>query len=78
VSRHLNQGYLNFCGFNTILPTLRKCIEASPNSPAAEQLQAEIDKKLRAYQKLREKHGLDEENRDRLLKMVADYFNPKS
>ena len=30
-SRHLNKGFLNFCGFHTILPLLQEAIDASPD-----------------------------------------------
>jgi len=78
VSRHLRGGHLNFCAFYTILPTLQEAIEASPESPAAQKLQAVIGKQMQTYQRLMEKHGLTEENRDRLLKMVAEYGEAKA
>jgi hypothetical protein len=75
ISRHLKGGYLNFCGFQTILPALRMAIEASPDSPTAQKLSPLIDNMLQAYAKLREKHGISEEDERERLKKVAEYIS---
>ena len=72
-SRHLKLGYLNYCGFNTILRVLQKAIQASPDSETAKQLSAMIERLTQAYSALMEKHGLTQEHQQDLLKKVADY-----
>ena len=56
-SRHLSKGSLNYCGFHTILPSLREAIEASPESPTAKKLSDLIEKTSRVYDKLIEKQS---------------------
>lgn len=77
ISRHLRMGYLNFCSFHTVLPALKDAIALSPDSPTAKKLQGMIDMQQQAYTKLMEKHGITAEKQSELLKMVAEYSNPK-
>ena len=72
-SRHLRLGYLNYCGFQTILPFLREVFEASPDSPSAQKLLTLIDGQSQAYVKLMEKHGLIEKRQENLTKAMAEY-----
>lgn len=72
-SRHLHKGSLNYCGFHTILPTLREAIDASPDSPTARKLTALIENTQAIYAKLLDKHGLSGDNQQRLLKKMADF-----
>ncbi len=72
-SRHLRKGTLNYCGFYTILPTLKEAIAASPESPTAKKLSSLIETREENYDKLLEKNGLTREGQDRLLKSVADF-----
>lgn len=72
-SRHLRKGSLNYCGFYTILPTLKEAIAASPESPTAKKLSSLIETREENYDKLLEKNGLTREGQDRLLKSVADF-----
>jgi hypothetical protein len=71
-------GYLNYCGFYTVLPALKDAIALSPESETAKRLQGMIDMQQQAYAKLMEKHGITPEKQTELLKMVADYSNPKA
>lgn len=73
ISRHLNKGSLNYCGFHTFLPTLQEAIAASPESPAAKKLTLLIGNTLETYGKLMEKHGLTRERQEGLLKKVANF-----
>ena len=72
-SRHLKKGSLNYCGFHTILPTLREAIAVSPESPTAKKLTALIEKTEAIYAALLEKNDLTKENQEQLLKKVADF-----
>ena len=72
-SRHLRKGFLNYCGFHTILPTIRQAIDESPESSAAKKLDALIGAHLQAYEKLMDTHDLSQESQDRLLQKVAQY-----
>ena len=72
-SRHLRMGALNYCGFYTILPTLKEAIEASPESPTAKKLTALIEAREETYETLLEKHGLIREGQEQLLKKMADF-----
>ena len=72
-SRHLNKGFLNFCGFHTILPFLQEAIDASPDSPTAQKLLDLIQKTSGTYDKLMEKHGISEEDKGRLLEKMTDF-----
>jgi len=73
VSRHLKGGYLNFCGFHTIQPALQAAVAASPDSPTAQKLTPLINNMQQAYAKLREKHGISEEEERERLKRVAEF-----
>jgi hypothetical protein len=66
-------GYLNFCGFHTILPRLQEAIDASPESPTAKKLTELIGPPLKAYADLMEKHGISKESQDQLKKKVTEY-----
>ena len=72
-SRHMRKGILNYCSFHTLLPTIKQVIDDDPESPAAKKLEALIGARLQAYEKLMNKHGLSQENQNRLLKKVAEY-----
>lgn len=74
-SSHVRKGYLSYCAFHTILPALRGVIDESPDSPASRRLEALIRPQLEAYDKLKLKHGLSQEELDRRLTEVAK-FNP--
>ena len=73
ISRHLRGGFLNYCAFYTILPTLQEAIDASPESPTAKKLATLIGDRLKVNEKLMEKHGISKESRETLLKKVAEY-----
>ena len=72
-SRHARQGYLNYCGFYTVLPTLQDAIKLSPDSPTAKALTEMFEKRLATYRKLTDKHGLDDQKQEQLFKKVADF-----
>lgn len=70
---HIRKGYLSYCAFHTILPTIERLIKEDPGSPAAEKLKGLIDPQLKAYRKLMDKHGISEKECRRRLKKVAEY-----
>ncbi len=72
-SRHTRLGYLNYCAFHTLLPTIQQVIDSAPESPTAKKLDGLIGLQLQAYEKLMNEHGLSKENQDSLLKKVAQY-----
>ena len=72
-SRHVRLGYLNYCAFQTILPTFKQMIHDAPESPMAKKLDDLLGLQLAAYEKLMNEHDLLRENQDKLLKMVAAY-----
>ena len=72
-SRHVRLGFLNYCAFYTILPTIKQVIDEDPDSSAGKKLNALIQAQLHAYDKLMDEHGLSEESQDRLLKKVAQH-----
>jgi hypothetical protein len=72
-SRHLHKGFLNFCGFHTILPVLQEAIDASPESPTAKKLADLIGKTSGVYDKLMEKHGISKEVKGQLLEKMAEF-----
>ena len=72
-SRHLRLGFLNFCGFHTILPFLQEAIDASPESPTAKKLADLISKTSGTYDKLREKHGISKKDKAELLEKMTDF-----
>ena len=72
-SRHLRKGSLNYCAFQTLLPTIKQAIDEDPESPTAKKLEALINTRLQGFEKLMNKHGLSQENQDRLLKKVAEH-----
>lgn len=73
ISRHLRLGFLNYCAFQTILPTIKQVIDEDPESPAAKKLNGLIQAQIQAYEKLMDEHGLLQESQNRLLKNLADY-----
>ena len=73
VSRHVRKGFLNYCSFHTLLPTIKQVIADDPESPAAKKMDALLGAQLKAYEKLIAQHGLSQENQDRLLKKVSEY-----
>lgn len=72
-SRHVRLGYLNYCQFQTMVPALKKTIDAHPDSPASKELLSLIEIQSQAYEKLMETHGLNHENQQRLLKSVSEF-----
>ena len=72
-SRHVRIGFLNYCGFHTLLPTLKQVIDDAPESPIAKKLDGLIKAQLQAYDNLMSEHSLSQENQDRLLKKVAEF-----
>ena len=72
-SRHLRLGFLNYCSFHTILPTIRKAIDEAPESSLATKLDDLMQAQLKAYDSLMDEHGLSHDSQDRLLKMVAKH-----
>ena len=72
-SSHLRKGYLSYCAFHTILPSLRKAIAESPDSLVAKKLSALIEPQLEAYEKLKAQHGISQEELDRRLARVAEF-----
>jgi hypothetical protein len=73
ISRHVRLGFLNYCAFHTILPTIKQVIDDDPESPTAKKLNDLIQAQLQAYEKLMNDHGLSRENQNSLLKKVAEY-----
>lgn len=65
-SRHLRIGTLNYCAFYAILPELEEAVNASPDSPSAQIIKNRIERQTNAYLKCMEKHGLSEEDQDKL------------
>jgi len=72
-SRHARLGYLNYCAFHTILPTIKQVINEDPNSAAAKKLEGLIGPQLQAYEKLMKENNLSHENQDVLFKKVTEY-----
>ena len=72
-SRHVRKGFLNYCSFQTILPTIKQAIDHDPESPTAKKLANSIGAKLQSYEKLMNEFGLSQDNQNRLLKKVAEY-----
>ncbi len=70
-SRHLRKGFLSYCAFHTILPTLQEVVAEDPESPAAKKLDGLLKAQLQAYEKLMQTHGLTRERQDALLNKVA-------
>jgi hypothetical protein len=60
-SRHLRLGFLNYCGFYSILPFLKEVIESSPDSLSALKFQSKIRKQSEAYLTLMGKNNITEE-----------------
>ncbi len=73
ISRHVRKGFLNYCAFHTLLPTMREVIEASPESETAKKMEGLIQLQLQAYEKLMEENGLTQNDQDALLKQIAEY-----
>lgn len=73
ISRHVRKGFLNYCSFHTLLPTIKQVIDDAPESPTAKKLDALIRTQLQAYDKLMDEHGLSQDSQNKLLKMVAEY-----
>ena len=72
VSRHLKMGYLNFCGFETVVPVLEDAIRESPDSPTAVKLRQLIDGTRAVYAKLMEKNGITPEKQAELIASVKE------
>lgn len=72
-SRHVRKGYLSYCAFHTILPSIKQVIDADPGSQAAMKLDALIKPQLQAYEKLMDQNNLTQENQNMLLKKVSEY-----
>ena len=70
-SRHLRKGFLSYCAFHTILPTLQEVVAEDPESPAAKKLDGLLTAQLQAYDKLMQTHGLSQEDQEKMLKKVA-------
>ena len=68
----MREGFLNYCGFHTLLPAARQVIEDAAGSATAKKLDALIRAQLQAYENLMNEHGLTQENQDRLLKKVTE------
>jgi len=73
ISRHVRLGFLNYCAFHTILPTIKQVIDSAPGSPTARRFHELIQAQLQAYDNLMDEHGLSQESQNRLLKMVSEY-----
>lgn len=73
ISRHARKGFLNYCAFHTILPSLQKVMDEAPESATAKKLGALITPQLKAYETLMNEHGLTQENQERLFKKVSEY-----
>ena len=72
-SRHARKGFLNYCSFHTILPTIRQAIDESPESPTAKKMEALISAQLNAYEKLMNDHELSREHQKKLFKKVTEF-----
>jgi hypothetical protein len=70
-SRHLRLGFLNYCGFHAILPFMREVVEASPESPSAQMLKFKMDKQLNAYEELKKKYDLNDDEEAILRNMKS-------
>jgi hypothetical protein len=66
-------GFLNYCAFHTILPTMQSVIAAEPESAAAKKLDGLLKAQLQAYDQLMAEHSLTPEHQDVRLKQVAAY-----
>lgn len=73
ISRHLRLGFLNYCAFHTILPTIKQVIDDDPESHTAKKLDGLIHAQLQAYEKLMDEHGLSQEGQNILLKKVSKH-----
>ena len=72
-SRHVRLGFLNYCAFHTLLPTMKQVMEGAPESPTSQKLNDLIQAQLQAYDQLMDEHGLSQEGQNRLLKQIAEY-----
>lgn len=72
-SRHLKIGSLNYCGFYSILPAWKDAIELSPNSESARKLNQLLERQLKAYSALIERHDLGELEQSELRRQAADF-----
>jgi len=72
-SRHLRLGFLSYCAFHTILPTLQEVVAEDPHSPAANKLDGLLKAQLQAYEELMQKNGLTQDGQDALLEKVAKH-----
>jgi hypothetical protein len=72
-SRHLKKGMLNYCGFYSILPSLNEAIELSPDSESARALSHLLERQMKAYSTLKEKHHLAEQKQSELRREAADF-----
>ena len=70
---HVRKGYLSYCSFHTILPTIRDLIAADPDSPTARKLDALIQPQLEAYEKMKAANSLSQADLDKRLAKVAEY-----
>lgn len=77
-SRHLRQGHLNYCGFQTVLPTLMEAINEDPECATAKKLKPLIDLLQQAYQTLMEKNNLTDEGQHEKLKKMMEYSKPST
>lgn len=64
-SSHIHKGYLSYCAFHTVLPALTEVLSEDPESPTARRLKGLLQPQLDAYDKLKARHGLSQEDLDR-------------
>lgn len=75
-SRHLRMGFLNYCGFHSILPFLEEVSEVSSDSLSAQKVEDMVKRQSQAYLKLMEKHNITEEKQCELRtakSLVSDH-----
>ena len=72
-SRHLRKGFLSYCAFHTILPSLQAAIDEDPTSVSAKKLEALIEPQMAAYNNLMATNGLTKERQKGLLQKVAEH-----
>jgi len=72
-SRHVRLGFLSYCAFHTILPTIRKAIEETPDSETGRKIGALMDAQVHAYERLYDKHDIRHEDRQELLRKVSQH-----
>ena len=72
-SSHIRKGYLNYCGFYTILPTLKQLMADASDEKTKEKINELIQPQLDAYAALMKKHNVSQQQCDELFSKFVEY-----